>query len=126
MHRASFIGLAGSAAAVWPSLLTAQQSGAPVGGFINNGSPNAFASLFADFRRGLSGAGFVEGQSVSIEARWAEGRDDRLKDLIAELVQRRVSVIVATGGSATVVAARELATATPIIFVIGADPIKLG
>jgi putative ABC transport system substrate-binding protein len=126
MHRRSFIGLAGSAAVVWPKLLIAQPSAIPVVGFINNGSPAAFASLFADFRRGLSGAGFVEGQSVSIEARWAEGRDDRLKDLIAELVQRRVSVIVATGGSATVVAARELATATPIIFVIGADPIKLG
>lgn len=126
MHRRSFIGLAGSAAVAWPNLLIAQQSAVPVVGFINNGSPAAFASLFADFRRGLSGAGFVEGQSVSIEARWAEGRDDRLKDLIAELVQRRVSVIVATGGSASVMAARELATATPIVFVIGADPIKLG
>ena len=68
----------------------------------------------------------MEGQSVSVEARWAEGRDDRLKALIAELVQRRVSVIVATGGTASVVAAREVATATPIVFVIGADPIKLG
>jgi ABC-type uncharacterized transport system substrate-binding protein len=126
MRRRSFIALAGSAAAAWPNLLIAQQSAAPVVGFINNGSPSAFASLFADFRRGLSGAGFVEGQSVSIEARWAEGRDDRLKALIAELVQRRVSVIVATGGSASVVAARESATATPIVFVIGADPIKLG
>jgi putative ABC transport system substrate-binding protein len=105
MHRRSFIALAGSAAAVWPNLLIAQQSAAPVVGFINNGSSSAFASLFADFRQGLSGAGFVEGQSVSIEARWAEGRDDRLKALIAELVQRRVSVIAATGGSASVVAA---------------------
>ena len=126
MHRRRFIALAGSTAAVWPDLLVAQQSALPVVGFINNGSPNAFASLFADFRRGLGGAGFVEGQSVSIEARWAEGRDDRLKALIAELVQRRVSVIVATGGTASVVAAREVATATPIVFVIGADPIKLG
>jgi putative ABC transport system substrate-binding protein len=126
MHRRSFIGLAGSAAVAWPNLLIAQQSAVPVVGFINNGSPAAFASLFADFRRGLGGAGFVEGQSVSIEARWAEGRDDRLKNLVGELVQRRVSVIAATGGTATVVAARELATATPIVFVIGADPIKLG
>jgi putative ABC transport system substrate-binding protein len=126
MHRRRFIALAGSTAAVWPDLLVAQQSALPVVGFINNGSPNAFASLFADFRRGLGGAGFVEGQSVSVEARWAEGRDDRLKALIAELVQRRVSVIVATGGTASVVAAREVATATPIVFVIGADPIKLG
>ena len=126
MHRRSFIALAGSAAAVWPSGLAAQQSAMPVVGFINNGSPSAFASLFADFRRGLGGAGFVEGRSVSIETRWAEGRDDRLKVLIAELVERQASVIVATGGTASVAAAREVATTTPIVFVIGGDPIKLG
>jgi putative ABC transport system substrate-binding protein len=125
MRRRSFIASAGSAL-VWPSLLFAQQSARPVVGFINNGSAGAFASLFAEFRRGLGEAGFVEGQSVSIEARWAEGRDDRLKALVGELVESRASVIVATGGSASVVAARDIATPTPIVFVIGADPIKLG
>jgi len=126
MHRRTFITLVGSAAATRPSLLIAQPAKLPLIGFVNNGSPNAFASLFADFRRGLREAGFVEGQSVNIEARWAEGSDDRLPALVSELVQRRVSVIVATGGSASAVAARALATTTPIVFVIGADPIKLG
>jgi putative ABC transport system substrate-binding protein len=125
MHRRAFVALAGSAAAMWPDLLIAQAT-LPVIGFLNNGSPDAFASLFADFRRGLSEAGFVEARTVNIEARWAEGIDDRLPGLISELVQRRVSVIVATGGSASVMAARVLATTTPIVFVIGADPIKLG
>jgi putative tryptophan/tyrosine transport system substrate-binding protein len=126
MHRRTFITLVGSAAAAWPNLAIAQPATLPVIGFVNNGSPNAFGSLFADFRRGIGEAGFVEGQSVNIEARWAEGSDDRLPALVSELVQRRVSLIVATGGSASVVTARALAPATPIVFVMGADPIKLG
>jgi putative tryptophan/tyrosine transport system substrate-binding protein len=125
MRRRSFVALAGSMAAAWPSLLLAEPA-VPLVGFLNNGSPGAFAPLFAEFRRGLYGVGLVEGQSVSVDARWAEGDDARLKTLVAELVQRRVALIVATGGSASVVAARELATPTPIVFVIGADPIKLG
>jgi len=85
-----------------------------------------FRGLLAKFRQGLGEAGFVEGQTVRIEARWAEGSDDRLPALISELVQRRVSVIAATGGSASVVAARASATTIPVVFVMGADPVKLG
>ena len=126
MHRRAFIALVGAAAATRPDLALSQGASLPVVGFVNNGSPDAFASFFSDFRRGLGEAGFVQGQSVNIETRWAEGNDARLPALISELVQRRVSVIAATGGSASVVAARASGATTPIVFVMGADPIKLG
>src|SRR5260221_9574630 len=126
MHRRTFMTLVGGTAATWPALLCAQPAALPVIGFVNNGSPDGFAGLLAKFRQGLGEAGFVEGQTVRIEARWAEGSDDRLPALISELVQRRVSVIAATGGSASVVAARASATTIPVVFVMGADPVKLG
>jgi ABC-type uncharacterized transport system substrate-binding protein len=126
MHRRTFIALVGATAATWPHQAFSQGAPLPVIGFVNNGSPDAFATFFADFRRGLGEAGFIQGQSVNIETRWAEGNDERLPALISELVQRRVSVIATTGGSASTVAARASAVTTPIVFVMGADPIKLG
>ncbi len=126
MHRRRFIALAGAAATVWPKRAFSQTASPPVVGFVNNGSPEAFATFLADFRQGLGEAGFIQGQSVNIEARWAEGHDERLPALISELVQRRVSIIAATGGSASTVAARASGVTVPIVFVMGADPIKLG
>jgi putative ABC transport system substrate-binding protein len=126
MYRRSFITLIGCTAATWPASLFAQPASLPVVGFVNNGSPDAFAALTAKFRQGLREAGFAEGQTVSIESRWAEGSDDRLPALISELVQRRVSVIALTGGSASVVAASDIAATIPAVFVMGADPVKLG
>jgi len=124
MHRRSFIKFLGVAGATLPTSGIAQQL--PIVGFVNNGSARGFASLLAKFRQGLGQAGFVEGQTVTIEVRWAEGSDDRLPALVSELVQQRASVIVSTGGSRATIAAQAITTTVPIVFVMGGDPIKLG
>jgi putative ABC transport system substrate-binding protein len=109
-----------------PSSAFAQSASVPTVGFVNNGSPKAIAAFLGKFREGLAEAGFVEGQTVAIETRWAEGRDDRLPALISDLVQRRVSVIVATGGSRSTSVAQAVTSTVPVVFVMGADPVKLG
>jgi putative ABC transport system substrate-binding protein len=124
MHRRRFIKLLGVTAATLPTSAFAEPL--PIVGFVNNGSPRGFASLLAKFRQGLGEAGFVEGRTVTIEVRWAEGSDDRLPALVSELVQHRVAVIVTTGGSRSTIAARAITTTVPIVFVMGGDPIKLG
>jgi ABC-type uncharacterized transport system substrate-binding protein len=126
MDRRRFIQLAGGATFAWPTLAHAQPASTPLVGFFNNGSPQAFATRVDAFRRGLGEAGFVEGQSVRIEYRWSEGDDSRIPELVTDLAQRKVSVITATGGTAGVLAVRRIAPATPLIFAIGADPVKLG
>ena len=123
MHRRSFIKL-GVITAILPTWALAEPL--PIVGFVNNGSPRGFASLLAKFRQGLGKAGFAEGQTVTIEVRWAEGSDDRLPALVSELVQHRASVIVTTGGSRATIAAQAITTTVPIVFVMGGDPIKLG
>jgi ABC-type uncharacterized transport system substrate-binding protein len=124
--RREFIALAGGAATIWPLVARAQQSAVPVIGFINSASSKAFASYVAGFLEGLRDFGYVEGQNLAIEYRWAEGHYDRLPALAAELVRRPVSVIVATGGTVSALAAKAATTTIPIVFTTADNPVVAG
>jgi putative ABC transport system substrate-binding protein len=125
MKRREFITLLGGAAAAWPLAARAQQT-VPVVGFLHPSSPEPFGHIVNGFRRGLNDAGFVEGQSVEIEFRWARGEYDRLPALAAELVQRRVRVILAGGGEVGALAAKAATSTIPILIVASSDPVKSG
>ncbi len=125
-RRRELVILVGGAAVAIAFTARAQQPDLPVIGFLNSVSPQAWENYVAGFRAGLKEAGYVEGQNVTIEFRWAEGHYDRLPAMAADLVRRKVAVLVSTGGEPSVLAAKAATTTIPIVFTNGVDPISAG
>ena len=126
MRRRTAITLLGGVATTWPLAGRAQQAAMPVIGFLSGASPAPFAHLVAAFRQGLGETGFIDGQNLAIETRWAEGHVDRLPVMANELVARQVAVLVATGGDRSVLAAKAATSTIPIVFSSGGDPVAKG
>ncbi len=125
MRRREFLGLIGVAAAGWPLAVRAQQATMPVIGILAAPAP-PYAENVSAIRRGLNEAGFVGGRNVATEFRWAEGQLDRLPALAADLVKRQVAVIITVGGTAPLAAAKNATSTIPVVFHMGADPVRLG
>jgi putative ABC transport system substrate-binding protein len=126
MKRREFITLLGGAAVAWPLAARAQQTQMPVVGFLGSASAEPWTRFVAAFRAGLKDRGYVDGQNVAIEFRWAEGRYEHLPALAADLVRREAAVLVSTGGLPTIRAAMAATTTIPIVFTTGGDPVRLG
>jgi len=127
MRRREFSTLLGGAAStIWPSLVRAQQRAMPVIGWLYTGAPGSNAQYMGAFRQGLGESGYVEGQNVTIEYRWADDRYDRLPALAADLAERKVDVLATIGTASTVQTARRASSTIPIVFGIGGDPVALG
>jgi putative ABC transport system substrate-binding protein len=126
MRRRNFLGVISGAAVVVPLASRAQPTATPIIGFLGPASADGYASYVEGFRQGLTAAGFVEGRNVAIEYRWADNRLDRLPILAAELVARQVAVIATGGATAAALAAKAATSSIPIVFAIGADPVKVG
>ena len=126
MRRREFLGVLGSAAAAWPLAARAQQPAMPVIGFLHTASAVQITPQLEGFRKGLAESGYVVAQDVAIEYRWADGHFDRLPALAAELVQRRVTVLISGGGPKTAIAVKAATSEIPILFVMTDDPVKHG
>jgi putative ABC transport system substrate-binding protein len=126
VRRRDFVALLGGAAAAWPLAVRAQQAAMPVIGFLSTLSPESNTPRLAAFDRALKEFGFVDGRNVAIEYRFVQGQYDRLPEMADELIRRQVAVIVAAGGEPSALAAKSATSTTPIVFVMGSDPVKAG
>jgi putative ABC transport system substrate-binding protein len=126
MRRRDLLALVAGATTAWPLDARAQQSAIPVIGFLSSGSPNAYADRVAAFRNGLNESGYIDGQDVAIEFRWAQGQYDRLPVFAADLVRQNVAVILSSGGDVAALAAKAATSSIPIVTVSGSDPVKAG
>src|SRR5262245_39351219 len=126
IQRRKFLATLGGAAVAWPLAARAQQRALPMIGLLSSGSPAVDTSLIALIRQGLNEMGFVEGQNVALDYRWAEGQYDRLAGLAADLARQQVAVIITLGGDAPALAAKAGTATIPIVFATGSDPVRTG